>query len=107
MGAYFECPYLGVRIELTDEREDHIRQYHPEVHTRGRNLIGRTLSDPDLVRRDLRDPAHTRLFSRWYDQVRGGRHVIVSVVSEVGRNWIVTAFTVESVEERDIEWIRN
>jgi hypothetical protein len=87
--------------------ERHIRQYHPEVLTQGRNLIDLTLSQPDLIRRDLRDPASTGLFSRWYDQVRGGRHVIVSVVSETERNWVVTAFTAGYVEERDIEWTRS
>jgi len=107
MAVSYDCPYLGASVELTDERERHIRQYHPEVLTQGRNLIGLTLSQPDLIRRDLRDPASTRLFSRWYDQVRGGRHVIVSVVSESERNWVVTAFTAGYVEERDIEWTRS
>jgi hypothetical protein len=103
----FACPYLGGDVELTDEREAHIRRLHPEVLTAGRRLIARTLGDPHLVRRDLREPAGTRLFSGWYDQVQGGRHVIVSVVSEAGRHWIVTAFTARRVEERDIEWQRN
>ena len=107
MPAYFECPHLGAQVELTDERERHIRRLHPEVLTPGRNLIARTLSDPDLIRLDLREPASTWLFSCWYDQVRGGRHVIVGVVSEAGRHWVVTAFTAREVEERDIEWQRN
>ena len=107
MARWFECPYLGGRVELTDEREAHIRDYHPEALTPGRDLIGRTLRDPDLIRRDQRDPANTRLISRWYDQVRGGRHVVVSVVREPGRDWVVTAFTAEWVEERDIEWTRS
>ena len=107
MAASYDCPYLGASVELTDERERHIRQYHPEVLAQGRNLTGLTLSQPDHIRRALRDPASTRLFSRWYDQVRGGRHVIVSVVSESERNWVVTAFTAGYVEERDIEWTRS
>ena len=107
MAIYFLCPYFGTRVELTDERGEHIRRYHPEVLTAGRNLIRQTLNDPDLVRRDLRDPSTTRLFSRWYDRVRGGRHVIVSVVSEPSRHWVVTAFTAQEVEERDVEWTRS
>jgi hypothetical protein len=106
MPAYFYCPYLDAQIQLTDEREGHIRRLHPEVLTPGRNLIAGALSDPDLIRRDLREPASTLLFPRWHDQLRGGRHVIVSVVSEVDRHWIVTAFSAQWVEERDIEWER-
>jgi hypothetical protein len=107
MATYFACPHLGSDVELTDEREAHIRRHHPEVLTSGRDLIAQTLSDPDLIRRDLRDPATTMLFSRRYDQVRGGRHVIVNVVSQPGRDWVVTAFTGQKVEERDIEWTRS
>jgi hypothetical protein len=107
MVAHYECPYLNSPVELTDEREQHIRRFHPEVLTPGRNLIGNTLRAPELIRRDLNDPAATRLFSRWYDQVRGGRHVVVGVVTEPGRAWIVTAFTAEWIEERDIEWTRS
>ncbi len=27
----FHCPYLKTHIELTDEREAHIREKHPEL----------------------------------------------------------------------------
>jgi hypothetical protein len=107
VARYFDCPHLGAQVELTDEREQHIRSLHPEVLTAGRDIIGRTLADPDLVRRDMRDPDNTRLFSRWYDDVRGGRQAIIAVVSEPGRHWIATAFTAREVEERDIEWTRS
>jgi len=50
MPQFFPCPYLGAEVELTDEREAHIRQKH--VHALGRDgaLIAETLESPDSVR---------------------------------------------------------
>jgi hypothetical protein len=28
--AHFPCPYLGSNVELTDEREHHIANHHPD-----------------------------------------------------------------------------
>ena len=61
---------------------------------------------PDTVRRSARF-ANARLFTRWYDDGRGGKHVVVVVVSDVGlprRHWIVTAYIARKLAEGDIEW---
>ena len=58
------------------------------------------------VRRSARF-ANARLFTRWYDDGRGGKHVVVVVVSDVGlprRHWIVTAYIARKLAEGDIEW---
>ena len=57
-----EYPYLKTPVELTDERETHIREKHPELLPQYRNQIGQTLADPDEVRRDARFP-NSLLFS--------------------------------------------
>jgi hypothetical protein len=47
---------------------------------RGEQIV-ETLSDSDHVRRSARF-ASAKLFSRWYNDMRGGKHVVVVVVSE-------------------------
>jgi hypothetical protein len=107
--ATFPCPYLGGEVELTDEREKHIAQNHPDLLPQHRDKIGPTLADPDEVRRSGRFGG-ARLFSRWYDTVRGGKFVVVVVVTEggtAGRNWIVTAYIATKLAGGDVEWKRS
>jgi hypothetical protein len=112
MARWFECPYLGESVELTDEREAHVRAYHPELLASGYDLVDATLTEPDLIREDA-DRADTLLFSRWYDEPahrRGGRYAVVAVVIDrapVPRNWIITAYVARRVPERDVIWRRS
>ena len=60
----FPCPYLAGEVELSDERESHIAETHPELLPEHEDQIGDTLHDPDQVRRSRRF-ANARLFSKW------------------------------------------
>jgi hypothetical protein len=105
----FACPKLGGEVELTAEREGHIRERHPDLLPDHRAKIGETLADPDLIRRSVR-MATARLFSKWYTDLRSGRHVVVVVVNEGGataRHWIVTAYIARSLGEGEVEWQRS
>lgn len=76
-------------MELTDEREQHIAENHPDLFPQHRGLVPETLADPDQVRRSRRF-AHARLFSRWYETLDGGKHIVVVVVSDAApatRHW--------------------
>ena len=64
----FPCPYLGGEVELSDERESHIAETHPELLPEHEDQIGGTLRDPDQVRRSPRF-ANARLFSKCYDDL--------------------------------------
>jgi hypothetical protein len=104
MAENFACPFLGGEVQLTDERERHIAEHHPDLLPRQRPRIAETLGSPDLVRRGARFQ-HARLFSRWYDETR--QHVVVVVVTDVGpvtRHWIVTAYVARRLAEGEIEW---
>jgi len=86
----YHCTYLECEVELTEEREAHIRERHPDLLPQYRALIAETLAQPDEVRRSRRD-TDARLFCRWYNEVCGGKHVAVVVVSETDareRHWI-------------------
>jgi hypothetical protein len=64
----FACPYLAGEVELTDERERHIADHHPDLLPRYRGRIAQALADPDLVRRSAR-AANAMLFamvSTWW-----------------------------------------
>jgi len=108
MKRYF-CPYLGDEVELTEERETHIAERHPDLLPLFGDELGETLANPDQVRRSDRF-ANARLFARWFESVRDGKHVIVVVVSDRDpsqRHWVVTAYLSRRLSGGQIEWIRE
>lgn len=107
MPAFF-CAYLGGEVQLSEEREAHIAERHPDLLPEHRDRIGTVLVDPDQVRSSRRFGA-AKLFSRWFSEVKGGKHVIVVVVNsgEGGRHWIITAYIARKLAEGEVEWTRN
>ena len=107
--ARFPCPYLNAQVELTDEREQHIAERHPDLLPEHGHRIAETLAVPDQVRQSRRF-ANARLFSRWFDSVRRGKYVVVVVVSDAapdGRHWIITAYLARKLAGGEIEWQRD
>jgi hypothetical protein len=105
----FPCPYLRGEVELTDERERHIAENHPDLLPEHHQRLAETLADPDRVRRSSRF-ASARLFSRWHDHLRGGKHVIIVVITQGApavRHWIVTAYLASHLAEGEVEWKRG
>ena len=111
MGApsRFGCAYLESEVELTEERERHIADRHPELLPARRERLVETLGDPDQVRTSVRFGS-ARLFSRWYTDSRRGKHVVVVVISEqepTERHWIITAYITGKLAGGKVEWMRN
>lgn len=107
----FPCPYLKGEVELSDERGRHIAERHPDLYTEHWESVTGTLADPDLVRVSQRDP-NTRLFTRWFGTVKGGKYVVAVVVSEVGgeprRHRLGTAYITRRLGQGEaVEWQRN
>ena len=105
----FQCPYLKDVVELTNEREAHIKYTHPDLLPEFIAEIGQTLEDPDQVRRSTR-MSTARLFCRWFENVHQGKHVVVVVVSEavpIARHWIITAYITRRLANGEIEWHKN
>ena len=105
----FLCPYLKGEVELTEERERHIAERHPDLLPEHRERIAETLANPDQVRKSVRFGS-VKLFSRWYTDLRRGKHVVVVVVSELDpseRHWIITAYIAGKLAEGEIEWRRS
>jgi len=78
----------------------------PFYHTWGAR--SRREADFDQVRRSAR-PASARLFSRWFDDMTGGRHAVVVVVGEARprRKGVVTAYAVGKLGLGDVEWSQS
>jgi hypothetical protein len=72
-------------VELTAERQRHIAERHPDLLPDHFDLMAAALAEPDLVRRSPR-LGNARVFSRWFDYMRGGKHVVVVVVSDPAPN---------------------
>ena len=105
----FPCPYLKAEVELTEERERHVAERHPDVLPEHRGQLAETLADPDQVRSSRRY-GNARLFSRWYTDEQRGKHLVVVVVSEpdaAKRHWIITAYLTRRLAEGAIEWRRS
>jgi hypothetical protein len=105
----FSCPYLNGEVELTDEREQHIAAQHPDLLPAHRAALADVLADPDSVRRSIRF-GHARLFARWFDNIRGGKHVVIVAVTDAApynRHWIITAYIARKLSEGVIEWQKN
>ena len=104
----FPCGYLGGDVEMTRERERHIAERHPELLPEHRARIAETLAKPDQIRASTRF-GNAKLFSRWYADLRKGKHVIVIVVSETAprRHWIITAYISGKLTGGKVEWTRN
>jgi hypothetical protein len=81
---------------------------HSDLLPRYRDRIAQTLADPDQVRRSVH-MGNARLFSRWFDDMMSGKHVVVVVVSESApvRHWVITAYLVSRLGQGGVEWKRN
>ncbi|MGD0922873.1 MAG: hypothetical protein ABSA70_14065 [Terriglobia bacterium] len=107
--ARLACPYLAAEVDLTAERETHIAEHHPDLLPEHRHRLAETLANPDLVRRSTR-LSNVHLFSRWFDTIKSGKHVVVVVLSEstpTARHWVVTAYLARRLAEGGAEWQRN
>jgi len=94
---------------LTDERETHIAMRHADMLPNLTELVSRTLEDPDAVHPSA-EYEDRRLFSRWYDDLRGGKHVLVVVATQTAnatRNWIVTAHMLRKPVPGEALWRRS
>ena len=97
----FPCPRLRTDVELTAERERHITNGHPDLLLTHRARFAEVVAVPDVIRRSTRS-ATPRLFSRWYSDIRRGRHVVV-VEREATpeRYWVVTAYIARRLAARE------
>ncbi len=64
-------------MELTDERRQHIYQYHPDLIP-FLNRLGEVLVAPDGIRRTS-DDSQVLLFYKFYPDILGGKYIVGAV----------------------------
>jgi hypothetical protein len=86
----------------------HIAERHPDLLSEHRERVSTTLAVPDQVRRSTRF-RRAVLFSRWYPDLKGGKHLVDVVVGAEGkgRHWVITAYIARRLAEGGVEWRRN
>jgi hypothetical protein len=102
----FLCPYLQSEVILTDEREEHITERHPDLLPQYKQCLAETLLKPLHIRCSHR--AHNALlFSRWFDDIKQGNYVVVSILKDNAPHihpWIITAYLSKRLPKGDIVW---
>ena len=107
MAILFRCPYLQADVELTNEREAHIVQRHPDLQPDYLARIESTLAFPDSVHVER---ASTLVFARWYDDLYAGKYFFVFVVRHIEgvvRFWVVTARLSRLAARGEVVWRRS
>ena len=107
--ALFSCSVLGTHVELTEERERHIRDRHPDLLPAYRRHMIETVANPDQIRRTSR-VGNAMLLVKWFAELRGGKYVVVVVIDDSGRDtspWIITAYLTRKLAEGEIEWAKS
>lgn len=105
--TWFPCPYLGVSVQLTPEREAHIRAHHPDAD----DVLVRmapVLASPETIMRDVL--TGVLLLARLFDFGEASRHIVAIVVrdeptGEAGtRFWVVTAYSARRLPGEGRRW---
>lgn len=93
MKKYF-CPFLVAAVELTDEREKHIKSYHPDVEI-FLDRIGEVLFEPDEIWQSLHDELVIKIY-HFYADIHAGKYVVV-VVKRNERNFVLTCYLTSKI----------
>ena len=101
----FPCPYLGVIVELPDERERHIENRHAVLLPGRMDYIARALYDPDVVILKA-NTVNNFVFGRWFFDL--DKYTLVAVIRDDStRCWIVTALVSRRLPKGETLWRRN
>jgi hypothetical protein len=96
----------GRQIRLTDEREEHIENDHPEMSGQI-DKLRETLLNPDKVIRSRTDP-EVELFYKYYNVTPVTKKFLCVVVKGLTNNlFIITTYFTDSVKRGELLWERK
>ena len=104
MPEFHPCPYLGGVVEVTDERYAHVLMGHPDLAPEHWARVGETLSAPDRVLRSASADNGT-LFLRQFNDLN--KMVVAVVISDPGRDWLISGYITGDMPKGEILWERN
>lgn len=79
---------------------------HPELLPEYEPAVKEAVINPDSVRKSARFQ-NARLFTKFFENIRGGKYTVVVVVSDTKpeqRDWIITAYITRKLSDGEIEW---
>ena len=80
-------------VELTDEREQHIMEFHPEMRSY-RRYFSEAIAKPDTIRRSVFD-TQVRIL---YHFLKNADKYLAIVVKTNHRKFILTAYTTHKIK---------
>src|SRR5690348_14796107 len=101
----FYSPYLCADVILTDERERHILFRHADLGpvSEMERMLGETLRAPEIIQKSRRDRSGL-VFIRWQPDLHKGKYLLVHVINDTERKWIITAYSSHEIPEGEILW---
>ena len=94
---------------MSDQREQHVAEAHPDFLPEELERLADPLANPDQALRSLR-ASSAQPVAHWYNNLLGGRYVVVVVMGDLAptvRHWAITAYIARRLTGGSIEWRRN
>jgi len=101
----FHAPYFNTEVILTSERRRHILLRHSDLGSfeQLEAMILETVIAPAIVQKSRTDK-YGKVFAKWHPKLHNGKFLLVVVIDEPERKWIITAYSSHEIPEGDIVW---
>lgn len=98
---------LGKKIRLTGERWQHIYYEHPEIDESYIKRTEETLTKPDVVVKNRKDPMQF-LYHKYYSKTYfGGRYLVVVAKHLNSEGFIITLYLTSKIKIGEIAWKKS
>ena len=91
------------KIMLSDERQKHITDTHPELSDMS-DVLKETLEEPELIKRSVYDE-NVILIYKYYEHIYNGKYMCVVVTLD--NRLVVTAYITDRIKDGEIIWTKN
>jgi hypothetical protein len=101
----FYSPFFKTNVILTSERRRHILFRHEDLGSSDvlETMILETLRAPSIVQTSTTDK-HGIVFAKWHPELHNGKFLLVVVIDNPERKWIITAYSSHEVPKGEILW---
>lgn len=101
----FYVPFFKTHVILTSERKKHILIRHSDLGSSVQleMMLMKTLTTPEIVQKSRTDK-HAIVFAMWHPQLHNGKFLLVVVIDDPERKWIITAYSSHEIPEGEILW---
>jgi hypothetical protein len=97
---YF-CTFLNTDVDLTEERETHIHEYHPDI-VPFIDRIQDVFLSCDAIHEGNRDP-NLILFYKFYNDIFDGKYNVVAIKRN-HRSFILTTYLTDVIKAGAMLW---